>query len=140
MDDAIHPKVQRRLAGRQANRWGRKAARKVMEKIGAQRRPRGNNSNECMLSDERVVIKLAKAKTTSVKITYRMLRRIQAIIGAFEGTDGEFHLWKISSRVYEDNMWEDPKKRALSLRAGTVTRRIFEEKGESMGAVTLDLE
>lgn len=139
MDDAIHLKAQRRITGRNANRWGHKAARMVMEKIGAQRTPR-NNSNECHLGEESVVIKLVKGKSTSVKISYRMLWRIQAVIGAFEGADGEFHLWKISTKVLEENMRKERVKFAPSRWSGVVGRRIFEEKGQNLGVIPIPLD
>lgn len=56
----------------------------------------GRASNEALLNGQHVVIKCAAPATDSVGVTYQMLERLDAVIGAFQLDDGSFELWSLS--------------------------------------------
>ena len=73
---------QDRFSGAKANRYGRQCAEQIAAALGAERMH--NASNEYLHNGERVVIKCARIRTTAVGVTYQMLNRIAAVLGAFE--------------------------------------------------------
>jgi hypothetical protein len=91
-------------------------------------------SNECRLGHERIVIKCAKARTTSVGVTRRMLEHLDRIVGAFQVDDGSFELWSITPDQFKASMRESTSRGSLG-RTTLVSRRYFEQHGVPMGRV-----
>ncbi len=79
---------QDRDSGAAANQWGRETARYIASQIGATMQSRA--SNEALLNGQNVVIKCAAPATNSVGVTYKMLEKLDAVIGAFQSDDGSF--------------------------------------------------
>lgn len=84
---------QDQASGFAANEYGRQTARRIAEIIGA--KLRGPARNEADYKGRRVVIKCAKAGTTSVGVTYKMQPRIDEVIGAFGATDRTYDLFAL---------------------------------------------
>ena len=77
---------QNRGSGVDADRWGHETARALAEKLGATKP--SLRSNECLLGGKRIVIKCAGAATDSVGVTFRMLGRLDEVVGAFQRLPG----------------------------------------------------
>jgi len=125
--------MQDRASGARANRWGRETARAIAREIGAVGMKKA--SNECLLDGQRTVIKCAAPKTPSVGVTYKMLKRIDAIVGAFEREDGTFHLLRLSPQFFSRAMRATRSQGASAGKVGLVQRCIFERLGEDIGTV-----
>ena len=87
---------QDRFSGAKANRYGRQCAEQIAAALGAE--PMNNASNEYLLDEERVVIKCARIRTTAVGVTYQMLNRIAAVLGAFERVDGSYRVLRLPAQ------------------------------------------
>ena len=101
---------------------------------------RSRTSNECDYNNKRAVIKCAKEATTSVGVTYKMLERLDLVIGAFQSADGKFHLWGMPPEEYKRNMRPTASRGDSRGKVGIVERDVFKGKGRYIGTITLDLE
>jgi hypothetical protein len=97
----------------------------------------GRASNECRLASERVVIKCANIKTTSVGVTYQMLERLDRIVGAFKLDDGSFELWSLLPSQFKSAMRDSRSHGSSTPKVGLVARSIFESLGKPMGRVRI---
>lgn len=127
--------TQDRASGAAAGKWGRETARALARQLGATA-PVGNNSNECLLDGKRVVIKCAKPATSSVGVTFHMLKKLDAVAGAFQRDDGAFAIWLLTAALFKDHM-RDTRSRSSAGRVGIVSRDVFETKGKALGRVRL---
>ena len=80
-------------SGAAANEYGRLMGQRIAAKIGAEPDASTGNGNEFVLGGERVALKCARTRTTSVGVTYKMLERLNSVIGAFEAEDGRYDLY-----------------------------------------------
>src|SRR5436189_5649016 len=94
--------AQNRESGAEAARFGLEAAAKIGERIGARKLTR--NSNEFEYNGQSVTIRTAHKGTTDVGFTYKMLERIELVIGAFEVKDNEFDLLSLSPETFKNYM------------------------------------
>src|SRR5205807_5650133 len=84
-------------------------------------------SNECLHGDMRVVIKCSKAAMQQqVGVYLNMLKRLDAVVGAFENTDGSTEIVRLSTKDYAESM---RVRSYVSGDLGLVPRRAFLEKG-----------
>jgi hypothetical protein len=93
--------AQDQISGAAANEWGRVTARAIASKIGAIMK--GQTSNEALLEGKTVVIKCAASATDSVGVTFKMLDRLDSIIGAFQLDDARLSRrkgWHSSKTVF----------------------------------------
>lgn len=115
-------------SGAAASRWGLETARQVASQLGATMK--GGRSNEASLKGQKVVIKCAAATTDKVGVTYKMLEKLDAVIGAFECDDGAFELWSLQT---------DQFKAAMHARSqgeqGMVRRDFFRSDGKFLRKV-----
>jgi hypothetical protein len=118
--------------GAAANAWGRDTARTIARRIGAS--DLSTTSNECSLGGRRVVIKTARAATTSVGVTYAMIDRLDDVVGAFQRPDGAFELWSLPAARFKDHM-RDTRSHSAAGRVGLVSRDVFRSRGSSMGTL-----
>ncbi len=126
---------QNKNSGAAANKWGRETARSIATEIDATMV--SNTSNECTHDGFKAVIKCAKAATDSVGVTYKMLERLDYIIGAFQAENGTFDLFQLPSSYFENEMRATASLGSASGKVGIVRKKIFENKGKSIGSVTL---
>jgi len=127
---------QDRDTGAAANEYGRATARRIATKIGATELQR--SSNECRLDGERIVIKCARLVTPSTGVTYKMLDRLDGILGAFELDDGSYDLFLLGPDAFRENMSATQSRGASAGKVGMVTKNIFVQLGRSRGNVRLD--
>jgi hypothetical protein len=118
---------QDRESGAKASEWGHQTARRLAEKLGAV--DIGVVSNECRWNGNRIVIKCAKAGTTSVGVTYRMLEHLDHILGAFELDDGSFEAWSITPAQFESAMRESRSRGGIG-KTALVSRSFFQQHGK----------
>jgi hypothetical protein len=127
---------QNRDSGAAGNEYGHATAAKVANRIGAT--GLGKASNECRLDGKRIVIKCARAATSSVGVTYRMLDQLDGILGAFEMEDGSYDLLLLEPSVYREHMAPTRSTGASAGRVGIVPRTVFFDHAKSLGNVRLD--
>ncbi len=127
--------VANRETGARASAWGRDTARQIARVLGATE-PAGA-SNECELNGQPVVIKCAAASTDSVGVTYLMLDRIDAVLGAFELDDGSFEVLWLPAATFRANMTETRSRGASAGRVGIVRKSVFQVRGQRISRVRL---
>ena len=102
--------VQNAETGRAGNDYGYKTAFQVAQLLGA--KLLGKNSNEAILKGEKVVLKSARKKTSSIGVTPRMRERIKFIIVALENMDDSYDLYRIEIDWFESKMYKSQSKTA----------------------------
>lgn len=127
--------TQDRASGAAASKWGKQTARALAQKLGATK-PTGN-SNECRLDGQRVVIKCAAPATDSVGVTFKMLDRLDAVVGAFQRDDGAFELRSLTPRLFKKYMRDTRSRGRSAGKVGLVRRSTFQTKGKALGQVRL---
>jgi hypothetical protein len=130
--------AQDRASGAAANEWGRVTARAIASKIGAV--IKSGTSNEATLNGEKVVIKCAASATDSVGVTFKMLDRLDSIIGAFQLDDKSFELWSLSPEKFHQEMRDTRSKGSSAGKVGIVRRDVFEKSGMLLARIRLDGE
>ena len=120
-------------SGGRAARWGRETAARLASSLGAS--DPAAASNECVLGGKRIVIKCAAPKTDSVGVTYKMLDRLDEVLGAFQLDDGSFELLGLTPTHFRDGMRDSAGSGAG--KTGLVRKEWFEQHGRPLGRVTL---
>jgi hypothetical protein len=128
--------TQDRASGAAANEWGRLTARAIASKIGAVMK--GRISNEATLNGETVVIKCAASATNSVGVTFKMLDRLDSIIGAFQLDDESFELGSLSPEKFHQEMRDTRSKGSAAGKVGIVRKDVFEKSGRLLARIKLD--
>lgn len=127
---------QDRESGAAANRYGRETALKIMKKLGTKQI--SSMSNECVLGGRRVVIKCSRKHTKCIGASYLMLKRLDAVIGAFETEDDMYNLFELNPKVFVNNMRPTRSKGPSAGKVGLVTQSIFEAKGEFLKSISIN--
>jgi hypothetical protein len=123
------------VTGAAANEWGRNTARQIAAQIGASMQ--GGTSNEALLNGERIVIKCAAPATDSVGVTFKMLKKLDSIVGAFQLDDGSFELWSLTPKQFESAMRDTRSRGAAAGKVALVRRKVFITEGKHLGRVQL---
>ena len=126
---------QNKESGAAASDWGLKTARSIANALGAQ--ITGTQSNEALLHDEKIVIKCAHRTTTNVGVSFRMLERLDNVIGAFERDDGLFDLWSLTPPQYRLYMRDTGSKGRSAAKVGIVSKSIFLRHGKTLGRIAI---
>ena len=126
---------QDRDTGAAANEYGRVTARKIATKIGATEIQR--SSYECRVDGVKIVIKCARVGTPSIGVTYKMLDRLDGILGAFELDNGSYDLFLLEPHAFRENMSATQSSGASAGKVGKVTKNVFVQRGRSRGNVRL---
>lgn len=124
---------QDRTTGAEGNACGHECGAKIAAALGATKfKP---TSNECLLDGQRVVIKCAHKANTKVGVLHDMLKRIVAVIGAFEERDGSYTLLRLPADDYILNMKPTRSQGASAGKVGVVDRDIFYREGSRVRSV-----
>lgn len=126
---------QDRESGARANEYGRKTAKKIGTKIGAE--SISKISNEFVLDDRKITIRCARHTTNDIGVTYKMLQRIDAVLAALEQENGEYELYEISPKKFEQNMRETRSRGAAAGKVGLVRKSLFVNDGKFVCMVKL---
>ena len=118
---------QDQISGMTANAFGRQMGRTIAAALGAE--PLTNNGNEFSLGGNRVAIKCAKAKTTSVGVTHTMLDRLSEVIGAFETATGTYDLYALPAAQFRERMRATRSTGPSAGKVGLVSRSVFLSEG-----------
>lgn len=117
---------QNRQSGAAANEYGREYGSRIAAALGATKKRAG--SNECDLNGETVSIKCAKLDTNRVGVYTSVLKRIDAVLGAFETVpNGPYDVYRLSKSKFMANM--AVKQAGKPNEQGQVTRLVFERDG-----------
>lgn len=127
--------MQNKESGARANRFGRETSRKIMKVLGT--KPIDTNTNECYINRRLVAIKCARAKTNDIGISYKMLKRLKGVIGAFETLPNIYSLYEIGTAVFHDNMRPTRSRGPSKGRVGIVRKSLFLKEGKELGQVKL---
>lgn len=111
-------------------------ARAIASKIGAVMK--GRTSNEATLDGKKVVIKCAASATDSVGVTFKMLDRLDSIIGAFQLDDEFFELWSLSPEKFRQEMRDTRSRGSAAGKVGIVRKDFFEKSGRLLARVKLE--
>ena len=122
-------------SGSRASRWGHANAKRIAAAIGASI-PSGR-SNECLFTGQRVVIKSAAPRTGSVGVTYRMLGRIDLVIGAFQVDGRTFDVRSLPVADFRAATRPTRSRGASAGKVGIVERDTFFNKGRPIQRVQL---
>ena len=115
------------LSGAKANEYGHKMAKLLAEKILAT--PISDSSNEFAFLGKLITIRCAQQNTKDVGVTLKMLNRIDAVVGAFESSDGRYELIEMSPALFQQHMRNSKKEG----RIGLVRRKTFQKIGRPLG-------
>jgi hypothetical protein len=126
---------QDRETGAAGNAFGHETAPRIAQALGATRLSK--SSNEFALQGRRLVIKCARVNTSSVGVTYKMLDRIEAVLGAFEEQDGRFGIYEISAAEFRERMRPSQSKGPSEGKVGLVARKDFHQHGKLVSRVAL---
>jgi len=126
---------QDQTTGAAANEFGRQTARRLATAIGA--RIRGSGSNEADYQGRRIVIKCARAATSSVGVTYRMLEHLHEVVGAFENANGAYELFALPAAEFVKHQRPTASTGAAAGKVGLVSRTVFESQGRFLKRVVL---
>ena len=121
--------------GAAGDAFGRQTAPRIAQAIGA--KMRGGKSNEADFNGQRVVIKCARQKTQRVGVTYLMLEHLDAIIAAFEQSDGTFEVISLPAEAYRQRMTETQSRGASAGAVANVSKKVFIKEGRPISVVTI---
>ena len=127
--------TQNQKTGAEANKYGRETAVKIMNALGS--KAIDKNTNECILNGKRVVIKCSRKCTRCVGVSYKMLERLNQVVGAFETDDNIYDLYQLSYEIFSKNMRETRSKGPAAGKVGLVIQKVFEEEGKYLQTVKL---
>lgn len=127
---------QDRESGARASAWGRDTARAIASKIGATLV--GRSSNECRMDGKAAVIKCASIKTKSVGVTYKMLSRIESVIGAFQVDGRTFEIRSLTAEAFRTHMRPTRSRGSSAGKVGIVSREVFSAKGKRLSTLRLN--
>ena len=127
--------AQNKKTGAEANKYGRETAVKIMQALGTT--PIENNTNECILNGKRIAIKCSRKYTKCIGASYKMLERLNQVVGAFETEDNVYDLYQLSPRTFNENMRETRSKGPAAGRVGLVAQKVFEEQGKFLQSVKI---
>jgi hypothetical protein len=119
---------QDRESGAEADRFGREYGAKIIGALGAKKVKPG--SNECLLGGRRVSIHCAHKHTNSVGMTLLCLKRLDAVLGAFEQQDGSFRILELSADLYTKHSRPTRSRGPSAGRVVLVRRTVFEQHGK----------
>ena len=126
---------QDKQSGADANKYGRDTARLIMKELLTE--PISKISNECFLDGRLVAIKCSRVNTKQVGVSYKMLERLDSVIGAFETDTNIYDLYEISPDTFKENMRETRSTGAAAGKVALVTQKIFEDEGKFIQTVKL---
>ena len=119
--------------GANGNSFGRKTARVIAKNIGAKMLTQ--TSNEATHNGSSIVIKCASEKTTNIGVTFKMLNRLDSIIGSFEQEGGAFELYELSVETFKVNMRTTKSKGPSAGKVGVVSKSVFIKNGKKLKTV-----
>ena len=119
---------QDRESGSAAVEYGLKTAKIIAQKLGATKEG-PSNSNEYLFNGRHIVIKSARHKPGKIGVSYKMLEKLDAILGAFETDSGTYKVYELSPAQFKKNEQPTKSKGASKGRVGVVEQSIFYRKG-----------
>lgn len=126
---------QDRISGADANAYGRKTARKIAIEIGAI--SVSKTSNEFELDNRKITIRCARKNNKQFGVPYRVLKRVNAVIGAIEQKNGDYKLYEISPDRFKEKMRPTRSTGPSFGRVGLVRRTVFIKEGKFIQVVNL---
>ena len=126
---------QNRESGAQANEYGRVTAHKIAEALGAT--PTSKTSNEFELNGRKITIRCARSTTTNFGMTFKMLERVDSILGAVEQENGTYEVYELSPKVFAENMRDTRSQGPSAGKVGLVNRSLFVSQGRYLRVVEI---
>ncbi len=126
---------QNQQTGAAGSGYGHECGKKIIAALGGKKL--NSRSNVFLLDGKRYTVHCARKRTTSVGVTYLVLKNLDAVLGAFQQEDGSYRLLKLSAKQYRDNMYPTRSKGPSAGRVGMVRRAVFEDIGTLFKLVRL---
>jgi hypothetical protein len=123
------------FTGEAGRTFGRETAPLIARAIGATML--GSESNEATYRGRHIVIKCARRNTGKVGVTYRMLERVDTVVGAFQQTDGSFEVILLPATILVEKMKSNRRKVAPAGEQYFISHGVFKTKGTYIGTVHL---
>jgi hypothetical protein len=130
-----HAMSQNRESGARANEYGRITARRIAQRIGA--KSSSKTSNEFELDGRKVTIRCARFATNDFGVTYKMLKRIDAILGALEQENDAYEIYELSPKIFQKFMRATRSKGPSAGKVGIVNKSVFVNNGTHFGSVNV---
>ena len=127
--------AQDRESGAEGSRFGREAGSKIIAALGGTKVRKG--SNEFMLGGERLTVHCAHQKNSSVGVTHLVLKRCDAVWGAFEQENGSYKVFSLPTDVYANHMRPTRSTGPSAGRVSLVSRSVFEQFGSLVAELSL---
>ncbi len=123
-------------SGAKAVKYGLETAKLIADKL-YYKKIGYSRSNEYENEGKRVVIKCARAKTTSIGVSYKMLDRISSVLACFERDNGDYDIYEISPHIYRSVMSPTRSKGSSVGRVGIVKRSDIIKNGKYIQRLSL---
>ncbi|MBM3569459.1 MAG: hypothetical protein FJX46_11995 [Alphaproteobacteria bacterium] len=122
--------AQGRDSGARANRFGRENALRIATALGAEMTdPR---SNRARFRGRRVVVKSARRGNTQIGVPVGMLASLDAVLAAFEESDGSYHVYELPAAAFRAAMSASRSKGHVKNPVGLVGRAVFRDRGRPL--------
>lgn len=126
---------QDRETGAAGSNYGHECGKEMIAALGGKKL--NSRSNVFLLDGKRYAIHCARRRTTSVGVTYLVLKNLDAVLGAFQQDDGSYRLLELTAKQYRENMSPTGSKGPSAGRVGKVRRAVFENIGTLFKVVRL---
>jgi len=127
---------QGRESGARAVEYGLQTARKIAQILGG-RKVGNKRSNEYEIENKSIVIKCARIRTNSVGVSYRMLKRVTAILGCFEVEENVYDIYEMKPKVYSKHMTPTRSTGSSKGRVGKVKKSVFLDRGRLLQRISI---
>ncbi len=121
--------------GARAGRWGHVTSRKIAGILGGTELSK--TANEFDINGQRMTIRCARPRTSSVGLTNTMAQRIDGIIAAFQHSDGHFTLYRIAPDDWDRHCRKVTENHQNHGRVTLLARSICRQIGQNMGEISL---
>lgn len=126
---------QNQQTGAAGSNYGHECGKKMIAALGGNKL--NSRSNVFVLDGKRYAVHCAQKRTTSVGVTYLVLKNLDAVLGAFQQDDGSYRVLLLSAKQYEANMYPTRSRGPSAGRVGMVKRTVFEDIGTLFKVVRL---
>jgi hypothetical protein len=130
--------------GKAGNNFGHRMGVHAAQHLGTKLLNTGTKSNEALLDDQRVILKSAHKKTSSIGVTLNVLENIQSIVAVLEDkskyAEGVHHytIYKVPTEWYKQYMLPSRSSPSAARTTRMVSCSMIRRHGEIIGKLTCD--
>jgi hypothetical protein len=130
--------------GRAGNNFGHRMGMYAAKYLDTELLKTENKSNEAMLDGQRIVLKSAHKKTSSVGVTLNVLENIKSVVAILENKDKQendihkYTIYKVSTEWYKQYMKPSRSSPSAARTTRMVNSNLIRKHGEVVGELTCD--